>query len=258
MRKLLYKLKPESGLSSALHYALNALLPSVILGIFWLAKLYGLTNNVPMITAAALVLLSKWRMLAIKPRFWFSNIRSNLVDIFLGLSVVSFIAGTSNFYIQLIWAVVYTFWLSWLKPQSKPVPVMIQALLAQGLGLVAFYRAFPNSSMLISILITWLLCYASARHFLGAFDETLVRAITNIWAWFGAVMAWILGHWVIDYLFLPQIVLVLSILGYGLASIYYLHAKNKLSSALKNQIIGVMGLLLLIIIVFSDWQDKTI
>jgi hypothetical protein len=197
-------------------------------------------------------------MLAVKPRYWISNIRANLVDIFVGLSVVAFIAGTDSLYTQLLWAIAYIVWLVWLKPRSQPLAIMAQALIAQALGLVAFYRAFPDSSILLGMLITWLICYACARHFLGAFDEPLVRIISNIWAWFGAMLSWILGHWSISYLFLPQIALIISILGYGLATIYYLNSKEKLKAAVKLQLIVVMIIILLIIIVFSDWQDKTI
>lgn len=249
MKKLFYKLKPESGLSHLFHYLLNALLPLIVL---------LLVRIDLFVIAACIVLLAKWRIFAVKPRYWFPNIRANLVDIFVGLSVVAFINGSDFIYTQLIWTVFYIFWLVWLKSQSKPVAVMIQALIAQALALVAFYRAFPSSSLLAGIIITWLVCYACSRHFLSAFEETMTRAISNIWAWFGATMAWILGHWVIDYLFLPQIALILSILGYGLATLYYLHSKNKLTPAFKRQLIGIMGLLLLIIIVFSDWQDKTL
>jgi len=249
MKNLFYRLKPESGIAYVLHILLNALLPvSVLL----LVRLNFAS------LAVALVLLAKWRTVAVKPRYWFTNIRANLVDIFVGLSVIAFIVGTSNWYTQAIWTVLFIVWLVWLKPLSKPLAVMIQALIAQVLGLVAFYRAFPNSSLIVGILATWLICYACARHFLGVFDEPMIRTISDIWAWFGAMMAWVLGHWVIEYLFLPQIALILTILGYGLATIYYLEKKEKLKANLKRQLFGVMGLLLIIIIVFSDWQDKTV
>jgi len=159
---------------------------------------------------------------------------------------------------QLFWTIAYIAWLVWLKPKSNPVAVMSQALIAQAVTIVAFYKAFPNSSLLAGIIVTWLVCYSAARHFLGAFDEPLTRQMTQIWAWFGACMAWILGHWVIQYLFLPQIALVLTVLGYGLATLYYLDKNERLKASLRRQLLGVMGLILLIIIVFSDWQDKTV
>ena len=71
-------------------------------------------------------------------------------------------------------------------------------------------------------------------------------------------MAWVLGHWAIEYLFLPQIALILTVLGYGLATIYYLDQTDKLKATLRRQLMIVMGLILLIIVVFSNWQDKTV
>jgi hypothetical protein len=249
MSKLLYKLKPESGLSYAFHILLNALLPIVLIVFIRLDLV---------IIAAVVVLLAKWRMLAVKPRYWVSNIRANLVDIFIGLSAVAFMAGTRTWYIQAVWAALHMVWLVWLKQQSRPLMVVIQALIAQVLALVGYYRAFPNSSILIGMIVVWLICYAVARHLLSAFEEPMTSVIANIWGWFGMIMAWILGHWAIDYLFLPQIALVLSILGYGLAAMYYFHAKSKLTPALRQQLLSIVTILLLVIIVFSDWQDKTI
>jgi hypothetical protein len=248
MKKILYKLKPESGFSHFLHFLLNAFLPVSVLILVLLNFTY---------LAAALVLLAKWRTIAIRPRYWLSNIRANLVDIFVGLSVVAFIAGTHMLYTQIFWTIIYIAWLVWLKPQSKQGYVMAQALLAQVLALIAFYKAFPDNSLLVSIIVIWVVCYASARHFLGAFNEPLIKPMTQIWAWFGAVMAWILGHWVIEYMFLPQIALLLTVLGYGLATIYYLDQNDRLKTSLKRQLLVVMGILVVIIMVFSDWQDKT-
>jgi hypothetical protein len=249
MKKLISKLKPESGATVTIHILMNLLLA---------AGLLILVNLNLDIVAIFLVLLSKWRMFAVKPRYWISNLRANAVDLIIGLSVVSFISTTQMIYYQIIWAVLYMVWLVWLKPKSKPTLVMAQALIAQALGLVAFFRAFPDNSLIVSIIVVWLISYSVARHFLGAFDEPLVGLISDIWAWFGASMAWILGHWEIDYIFLPQIAIILTVLGYGLATIYYLHKNEKLKASFYRQLMFVMGLILLIIIVFSDWQDKTI
>jgi len=249
MKNLIRKVRPSSGFSSLLHFLLNALLPILVLLLVRFNFAY---------IAVVFVLLAKWRMFAMRPRYWIPNLRSNAVDISVGLSVVAFLAGTNVLATQLFWTIAYIAWLVWLKPKSNPVAVMSQALIAQAVTIVAFYKAFPNSSLLAGIIVTWLVCYSAARHFLGAFDEPLTRQMTQIWAWFGACMAWILGHWVIQYLFLPQIALVLTVLGYGLATLYYLDKNERLKASLRRQLLGVMGLILLIIIVFSDWQDKTV
>lgn len=242
-------IRPESGFTHFLYIAINALLPLLILVFIRL-------EFMPM--AVLLVFLAKWRMFAVKPRYWLVNLRSNLVDIFVGLSIVSFMAYTNNIITQLVWVALYIGWLVWLKPQSKQVPVIAQSLIAQTLSLVAFYQAFPEASIAIDVVAVWLICYASARHFLGIFDEPHIKQLTHIWAWFGASLAWVLSHWVIFYINIPQIALVLTALGYGLGLIYYLSANNKLKKPARTQIIAVMGLILLIIIAFSDWQDKTI
>lgn len=197
-------------------------------------------------------------MLAVKPRYWLVNIRSNLVDIFVGLSVISFMASTSNIITQIVWTALYIGWIVWLKPQSKQVPVVVQALIAQTLTLTAFYQAFPEMPIISAVAGVWLICLASARHFLGVFEEPHTRQLASLWAWFGAIMAWILGHWVIFYMNLPQIALILTAISYGLGLTYYLSANQSLKQAAKNQIIVAVGIILLIIIVFSDWQDKTI
>jgi hypothetical protein len=249
MKQAIQKIKPTEGFSHIFYLLLQAILPLLILATVRL--------GVPAI-AVVLVLLSKWRIFAVKPRYWVPNVRSNLVDIFVGLSVVAFTAGTEYLVTQIAWTILYVFWLVWLKPRSDSISVMAQALIAQAITIVAFYMSFPEQSLLVSIVVVWLVCYASARHFFTAFDEPLTRALTDIWAWFGAIMAWVLGHWVIEYLFLPQIALVLTVVGYGLATMYYLHQSEKLKASLRRQLISVIGVLLLIIIVFSDWQDKTI
>ena len=68
--------------------------------------------------AVVVLLLSKWRMLAVKPRHWLANVRANLVDITVGLAVIAFMSGTGSLITQLIWAGLYSAWLILLKPRS--------------------------------------------------------------------------------------------------------------------------------------------
>lgn len=250
--KILYKLRPTSGASHIVHMLFNTMLPLAALLFVRLEVVY---------LAIGVVLLSKWRMFAVRPRYWLPNLRSNLIDIFVGLSVIGFMNGTSTFWVQILWTVFYAFWLVWLKPKSQQVAVMAQALIAQTIVLISFYGAYGgnnSNALFVYMIVVWVVCYASARHFLGAFEEPLIRPISHIWAWFGATMAWVTGHWVVQYLFLPQIALILTVLGYGLATMYYLDKNDKLKAATRSQLIGFMGLLMLIIIIFSDWKDKTV
>lgn len=60
------------------YHSLNALLPFALLLLVWAFE--------PPYVAYGLVLLSKWRIFALRPRFWWANIKTNLVDISVGLS----------------------------------------------------------------------------------------------------------------------------------------------------------------------------
>ena len=108
------------------------------------------------------------------------------------------------------------------------------------------------------MLITWTVAYLCARHFLTAFDESMSRSTAYSWAFFASAIAWLSGHWLIYYGPIAQPALLLTALGYGLASMYYLEHRDKLTPALKRQFISVMGAVVLFLIVFSDWSDKTI
>src|SRR6185312_1365696 len=110
MRRLLRKIKPAAGLSNLFHLGLLVILPIVV---FVLVKL----NFVQL--ALSVVVLSKWRMFAVRPRFWAANIRANAVDLMVGISIVLFMTHSSgNTWLQLLWAALYAIWLIVIKPSS--------------------------------------------------------------------------------------------------------------------------------------------
>ena len=94
LSKVVTKIKPKSGFSHIVHVVLIFLLPLV---------LYTLIRLDFVQLAAALVLLSKWRMFSVKARHWPANIRANAVDIIVGLSVVIFMNKTDSQSIQFLW-----------------------------------------------------------------------------------------------------------------------------------------------------------
>ena len=249
MKKYLQFIKPASSASHIAYYGLNIGLPLLIL---------ALVRIDLVIIAAIFVLLAKWRMFAVQPRYWIPNLRANAVDIFIGLSVVIFMAGTNTFAVQLFWTIAYIGWIIYLKPESQQVAVMAQALIAQALSLVAFYQAINNHSIVAAVVGVAIITYVCARHFFGAFDEPLTRQYSAIWAWFAACLTWVLEHWVLYYLAIPQTALVLSLVGYSLAFLYYLHVNHRLKSSIIRQFIILVTVLLFIIVAFSDWQDKAL
>lgn len=249
MKKYFQFIKPATQASSIAYYTLNIGLPLLLLALVRI-------DLVAM--AGVFVLLAKWRMFAVQPRYWVPNLRANAVDIFVGLSVVIFMAGTATFLVQLFWTIAYIGWIIYLKPKSQQVAIMAQALLAQILSLVAFYQAINDHSIVTAVIGVTTISYVCARHFFGAFEEPLTRQYSAIWAWFAASLTWVLEHWIIFYLAIPQIALILSLVGYSLAFIYYLHVNNKLKNGIVRQFVVLISVLLLIIVLFSDWQDKAL
>ena len=61
-----------------------------------------------------------------------------------------------------------------------------------------------------------------------------------------------------QYFQFPQIAIILTILGYGFATLYYLDYNERLKPVLKNQLIGLMSAVVFIVIIVGDWQDKSI
>ncbi len=249
--KLLRRQTKKSGNSyaGAAHIVLTALLPLLI---FVLVRLnFGWV-------AVLLVLLSKWRMFAVKSRHWPANIRANAVDIFMGLSIVIFMLSTDTASIQLLWAAVYAVWLLVVKPQSTALWIGIQAMLAQMFTLIAIFYFWSEASTTLLVFLVWSVTYLCARHFLAAFDESMARATAYAWAFFASSIVWLSGHWLIFYGPIAQPALLLSVLGYGLAAMYYLRHTDRLTNNIRMQFIAVMTMVVLFLIVFSDWSDKTI
>lgn len=249
MPSLSSKIKPAGGFSHFIHIVLTALLPAVT---FVLVRLdfVGL--------AATIILLSKWRMFAVKPRHWPANIRANAVDIIVGLSLLIFMTHSASQSTQLLWAVIYGVWLVVIKPKSSIISVSSQALISMSLGLTAIFLNWGESSSFAIVLLVWMVCYSAARHFLTSFDEPLARYLANSWAFFGAALTWVLSHWLLFYKAVSQPALLLSVIGFSLAGIYYLDHEDKLSVLLRRQLVFVMVAIVVIVLAFSNWGDKAI
>jgi len=249
MRPVLTKLTPTRGFASFLHYALLVLLP---LAVFILVRLDFV------VLAFIVIILAKWRMFAVRPRFWPANIRANAVDIMFGMSIVIFMQRTDSVTVQLIWTFVYGLWLIFIKPRSSVLWVSLQAGIAQLAALSALYAAWAEGSLLALSLGTGLICYLAARHFFDNFDESYARLLSYVWGYFGAAMAWLLGHWLLYYQFIAQPTLLLSAIGYGMAALYYFHHFERLNVSLRRQFVFIMLAIVLLVLTFSDWGDKVV
>jgi len=249
MRALVQKLTPSRGIGHSFYWLYNLLLPVIVFGF-----VYG--DLWPF--ALGIILLSKWRMLAVRPRFWFVNIRSNAIDIVFGLSMLAFMTQTSNIIFQAGWVVVWAIWLLLIKPRTDTFWVSAQALLGFIAGMTTLFIEWDNAPLAVLVVVSGLMCYVAAHHFFSTFDEQYVRLLALYWAFFGASLTWILGHWLIFYGPIAQPTLLLSALAVGMGTIYYFDHMDKLSANVRRQVIFIMIALVLIVLVFSNWGDKIV
>lgn len=246
---LVDKIRPGKGFAHTFHLSFIALLPPII---------WGLVRLDLVSLAVLLLLLSKWRMLAVHPRHWINHIRTNAVDIIVGLSILEFIIQSDAAIFQGFWVLIFEVWLLFIKPGSSNLAVTFQALAAQTLGLTSLFLAFPDGALSFYVLAVWVVCYFSARHFLAIFEERHGSLISSVWAFLAASLMWVLSHWLLFFGQVAQPAVLISVIGFGLSGLYYLDQSDRLAMNIKRQIILAMFALIFIIIVFSDWGDKAV
>ena len=244
------KLKPVRGYAHVFHIFLSALMPALVFVFIRLKIPQG---------AVVVVLITKWRMFAVRPRFWPAIVRANAVDIIVGLSTVVFMTHSNNSAsLQLFWAFLYMLWQVFIKPGRGVFKVSLQALIGQTYGLMALFIAWPEASIFVLVIGVWAVCYLAARHFLTAFEESYISMYSHTWGYFAAAIAWLSAHWLLFYGVVAQPTLLLTVLGFGLGGLYYLHESDRLSALLRRQIIFIMTAIVVVVLVFSDWGDKVV
>lgn len=247
MRPLIARLKPTSGFSYFFHIGLVMLLPTAV---FVLVRLQFIQ------LALTIILLSKWRMFAVKPRFWPANVRANAIDIIVGVSLLVFMVHSGSVWWQLIWALVYGAWLLLLKPATETLLVSAQAMVGLLFGLSALFSTV--SPLYGLVILSGTICYLAARHFFDNFDEPYAKFLAYIWGYFGAALTWVLGHWLLFYGSVAQPTLILVVIGYGLSALYYFAHFDRLSPLLRRQFIFIMIAIIIVILAFSDWGNKIV
>lgn len=237
MASVIARIKPRAGFAHIIHIVLVALLPALV---------FVFVRTDVEEAALALILLGKWRMLAVRPRHWPANIRANSIDLIVGLSFLVFMTHSSSMSFQLFWAVVYAIWLLFIKPRSDLLSVSAQAMIGQFLGLVAIFLAGSDAALVWLVIATWAVCYSGARHFFVSFEESYTSLYAHAWGYFGAAMVWVLGHWLLFYGTISMPTLLLTVIGYGAATLYYLDQKDRLSTLMRRQFIFIMAAIIMV------------
>ncbi len=249
MKRVVARIKPKKGFAHIFHVLLSALIPALV---------YVLIRMSFLQLAVAVVFLSKWRMLAVRPRFWPANVRANAVDLIFGVSTVVFMNMSTSATLQLFWALLFIIWQVWIKPGRSILSVSMQALLGQTYGLMALFVAWPEAPLLVLVLFGWIICYLSARHYFSSFDEPYTSLYSHTWGYFAAALMWLCSHWLIFYSVISQPALLLTVLGFGLGGLYYLTETDRLSNYMRRQIVFIMLAIIVVVLVFSDWGDKAL
>ncbi len=216
-----------------------------------------------------LVLLGKWRILAVRPRYWYANFLSNLVDIIVSVSFVFILLSVSaaglesgrEVAVYTIGTLLYIAWLLWVKPRSKRSFVVAQAGTAVFLGTWALFMVAYNWPVSLVVLGMWLIGYSAARHMLSSYDnETHSLLIGLIWGFVIAQIGWVSYHWAIAYglpfvpdVLVPQVAIIVSLLSFLAFKVYdsfYHHQKVRTNDVLLPLLL-TLSVILVLIIVFN-------
>ena len=169
-----------------------------------------------------LVLASKWRVFAVRWRYLGVNIKANLVDIIVGISIVllSYYSGTTILLVHPILAAVYLAWLFWLKPLSSEWATLTQSLVAIFLGVSATVIASATFNPIIITAVAFLIGFAAARHVLIQSNDKDFSLVAIICGLVFAEIAWLCQSWTIVYTFgstgirIPQLAIILTLLSF--------------------------------------------
>lgn len=215
----------------------------------------------------AIVILSKWRILAVRSRYWYANFLSNLVDIIVSVSFVLIMhtvvqaADTmtgSTFFLLAAGTALYILWLLAIKPRSKRSFMVAQAGIAVLLGTWALFMISFSWPVSLVVLGMWLIGYSAARHVLSSYDEeTHSLLLSLVWGLILAEIGWVAYHWAVAYslplvngLLLPQVAVItplVSFLAYKCYDSFAHHQKIRLSDIILPLLFTVSAIVLLMV-----------
>lgn len=225
MKLLKLKRGHRSKLSHAAYVGLNiGLALGVLVAVWTLDSVW---------VALVLTLISKWRVLAVRPRFWAANILANAVDIIVGIShVVLLYSASGALGVQIGLTLLYTAWLLFIKPRSARHMVALQALVATFFGVSALAFVDYDTSILLFVIGMWVIGFSAARHFIMSYDDKLVTIYSLIWGFIMAELGWLGYQWTFAYAIpttgmkLVQLAIFTTVLSFAASRVYDNYHKN--------------------------------
>lgn len=188
--------------------------------------------------AIVLVLLSKWRVIAVRPRYWWANFLSSLPDLSIGIGIVvmSWYAGqiadgylakgyslpVPALAVQVILGVLFAVWLVVVKPMHSEKAVAFQALASQFIGLTAIFTLGQFMPLVLAVALSYVVSFATARQVMGLYEEKDQSMVASIWGLLVMELAFVSWHWSVFYQLTPLvqipqialIVMVISVVAY--------------------------------------------
>lgn len=221
--EFLKTIRRRSFVSEVIYIGLN-----VALAVGVLIAVRATESPVP---AFALVALSKWRVFAVRPRYWLANIQANLVDFIVSISTVLLLFSANanpsiGIVLQVVLTLLYISWLVIIKPRSTRRAVVLQAAAALFMGVTALYVVSYAWNDAWVVLIMGIIGYVTARHTLTQYEEDHLQFLSLLWALVLAQLGWVAAHWTIAYdipylmIRVPQVSIIVMCLGIVLFKAY--------------------------------------
>ena len=252
--------KRRSLVSELVYILLNVGLAVAILIVVWAVE-----SPLP---AFALVLLSKWRVLAVRPRYWLAHVQANMVDIIVSLSLVVLLylaghgMGDGAMAVQIILTMLYVGWLLLLKPRTKRSFVIGQAGVALFFGTTALFGVAYSWPSSVVVILMFIIGYASARHVFSAYSNKDLTLMSIIWGFVMAQLGWLAFHWTIAYpipfvegIKVPQVALLVVALGFVAERIYSSFAKHSVVRSVDVMLPVLFTIGIIIALYFSPLNE---
>lgn len=249
----------KNVLSEVLHAVLNVALAVAV---------FALVTTGSAVLAFALVIVSKWRILAVRPRYWWANIQANIVDltVSLGAVVLLYLAGTIANYgaeVQIGVAVLYAVWLIALKPRSSARWIVAQAAISLFVGTWALFATAHIISLAAVVIGVYVIGYGAAKHVIALREESQPNLLAMIFGLLVAEIAWAEYHWTVAYggdamaeFKVAQGALVIALIGFLAERLYALQVQSDTRPIRKAEAIipsvFVVLIITVLVVIFSS------
>ena len=244
-------------LSESLYVLLNI---ALVIALFLLINVSG-----HVWLAMLLVLLSKWRVLAVRARYWRANILANLVDIVVGFGLVGlmYLASSAEsslvLWLQAAIAVFYALWLTVIKPLSGKRAVLVQALIGLIVGVWAVMALSYVIPLPAVVVLLFIVGYGSARHALTVHEEEQLSFLSLVFGLLVAEISWVMYHWNIGYgltvfgdLMIPQAVIFIALGAFTIERMYVAIRKGSVGFEQFVPVIFTCAVVAVLLVLFSS------